>query len=82
MLTKLALIKGPHILFAKTAGIRVRRTEPEEEVEQRAYLREYDVNLYCLTKQPERWRDALSISVTEYYELIGECLLLERRQVK
>lgn len=74
----LILIKGPHLLFAKTAGIVVRRTEPETQIEARGYLRKFEVNLHCLVKRRKELQDRLGITSNMYNEMLGECLLLEK----
>lgn len=63
-MNELKLVKGPHILFrgtngVKTTGITVESTKPREEVEDVGRARRWSINLYTLQSHPERYAEML-----------------------
>lgn len=79
----LTLVEGPHILFkgangSITAGIKVRRTEPKTEVEDRGYSRVFNLNTHSLLGCP--YGELLGLSDEQYSTLVNECVALEVKE--
>lgn len=62
----LNLIKGPHVLFRgtnglKTPGITVEIIGPKSEVEDRGFSRRFDINMFSLQAHPDKFAERLGL---------------------
>ena len=83
-MARIKITRGPHVLFRGangriTAGIHVERLEPEDEVEDRGYARDYSISTFSLVSHLSHYVEALGVATSDVLTFIEECRILENR---